>query len=210
MGLRRSRSCRSKSERSPLQRCHARGSNASYVLERIKAVLSIVGVLVFAFLAFIGLFASLIALLTIGDWRGNQWGISFGIWAATVLLIVVGTRYVIRPRTRGWGVRAALVPPLVLIMLFAHPWIFAIPGILGEAVFVGSLRTGMSADQVHALALKTGGTTNGVSSSLDKLVTVRYVRWSTFCAAGGDVVQINMGGGNHVSAWHTTEWSDGC
>lgn len=177
--------------------------------ERIKAVLSILSVLVFAFLVFIAIFASLIALVTIQDYRGGEFAVVAGIWSVTALLIFAGVKFIIRPRTRGWGGRALATALLAISMLFVHPWLFGTPGIIGESILVGNLRTGMSRDQVHVLARRTGGYSNYDPGNSDNPITIQYTRWATVCVARGDTVQIKMGVGG-ATAWHTVEWSEGC
>ena len=105
--------------------------------------------------------------------------------------------------------RYGVVVLVVLVILFAHPFVIGLPGRVGEARFERSLRPGMSRDQVVRLWNETGDRSE-VTNDGPNTLGFSFVDFGTICVLGGSHVSVRFDKAMLLQSWRETPWSKHC
>lgn len=99
------------------------------------------------------------------------------------------------------------------VLFIAHPWLFALSGIISEYRFIHGLRTGMTSGEVTQLWAKTGiGTTDYGSEpiAVDSKFDFFFMKDATFCVEDHDHLQVYLDNRGRVASWTVTDEPGGC
>lgn len=178
---------------------------SSEMTERIKTAFWTFGILLFSIIASAGVLATIFGWLLASSSSTRASGpfyTTIAIALGTALFIYLGFRYVITPRTPGWGKLALVSVALIVFVALFHPSLLGSSGILGEAILTIGLRIGMPEDQVKHLAHRTGGwVVEDPNCQANSCVAVQYLRAGTVCI---DNVEIYLTTDGRVSSWQST------
>jgi hypothetical protein len=107
------------------------------------------------------------------------------------------------------------------LLFFVHPYVFGLPGRIGETWFAASLRTGMTRNDVVRLATRLGGrgmngssiapnwvasVTHGAPGALDVLFTDT----ETLCIGSGKWYTLDFGSDWKLTSWSVQPWGSAC
>lgn len=157
-------------------------------------------------------------LLAIGPTVVMTWAVSdLGVvvvamaWVCTALLLFSMIKYFIKFKRLGWK---ALTWAVVLGVVFAaisHPFVYGVPGRVGETILGTTLKVGMSRGEVVELGRYTGASTwREIDSVTPNSIKFSYVEYATLCAGGGSEFDVHFDNQQRVTSWHVEPWGDSC
>lgn len=143
--------------------------------------------------------------------------IVIGIFA---IVIVLGVLALI-PKTHDAIQRhkrlVVIIVVAYLAFLFLHPYIFGLPGHIGEMVFMSKVHHGMTKRELVTLADQYGGhgPFNGdISSPPDEVrgntVVIQFETMSTLCIGGGDEYVFHFAVDDLLEGWKENGWENAC
>ncbi|HEX3672097.1 MAG TPA: hypothetical protein VHT92_10395 [Candidatus Cybelea sp.] len=141
----------------------------------------------------------------------------FGIFA---LVIALGVLALI-PKTHAvMQRRKRLVVILViafLAFLFLNPYLFGLPGRIGEMAFVSEVHQGMTKPELLKLADRYGGhgPFNGAINSPPyevggNTIVLQFENVITLCVAGGDEYVFYFSANDLLESWRKNGWETAC
>lgn len=171
-----------------------------FVLNALQAL----GIVVYA----VGIaLAPLAASLSLAGW-GYPWFVwSVGGLATLGFWVWLGDRFVLRRSQPRYGLRILTSVILLIAFIFGHPWIFGLPGRIGEIRLERSLKPGMTLAQSTEVIQKAGG--DPLVESPTTLI-VRFVDAATFCIEGGLEFTLTFDQHQTLKSWDSEEREDGC
>jgi hypothetical protein len=119
----------------------------------------------------------------------------------------LGDRFVLRPSQPRYGFRILASVLLLTAFILGHPWIFGLPGRIGEIRLKRSLRPGMTITQVTELIRNVGGDPFTVTPNA---LTVRFVDSGSFCIEGGLEFTLVFDDHRLLRSWLSKNWASGC
>jgi hypothetical protein len=133
-----------------------------------------------------------------------------------LLLAFPKTRLTVTHNWRIW----LLVTIVYAAFLFLHPYVFGLPGRIGESRFQKQLRPGMTRAGVIRLAEKYGGW-NTFTRSLgtgesprdwpsEGALYVDFTDWETFCIVGGNEYDLYFRPDWKLVEWKVQRWGNAC
>jgi hypothetical protein len=137
-------------------------------------------------------------------------------WAVTILVIMLGSVYVIRPKEPGWERRAIASAGLILVFALWQEYMFGLPGRIGESIFTANLRTGMPRAKVERLARLTFSQDTGdIPSPSIKYPDpnarfVFYTDMATFCVDSGMLYVVHFDQNGQVGFLSVYPWKSNC
>jgi hypothetical protein len=137
-------------------------------------------------------------------------------WAVTILVIILGSLYVVRPKQTGWERRAIVSAGLILVFALWQEYIFGLPGRAGEAIFAANLKTGMARVDAERLARNTFSKDTGVIPSPSikypdpNALFVYYTDMATICVDSGMLYVAHFDQTGHVGYLSVYPWKSNC
>jgi MFS family permease len=148
----------------------------------------------------------LVAGLSVARWGYPWFALMIGL-VSLALWVWLGDRFVLRPRQPRYGFRALASVILLIAFILGHPWVFGLPGRIGELRLEHSLRPGMTIAQVAELVHNVGGIP---FDEQPRAITVHFIDRTTFCIEGGLSFTLDFDNRQILSSWHSDNWASGC
>lgn len=107
-----------------------------------------------------------------------------------------------------WLVWTVVVVLTIAILVFAHPYLFGLPGRIAESRLRSGLRTGMTRDQVLRLGRERDG--NAGWDDVTQVQEFQYVDFGTICTSGGERFDVRFDNAMQVQSWTEKRWVTAC